>query len=251
MYKRQVHHIDKDKINEKNFKYLNKITNKYHTISKIGEIELKKYTDKKIITFPFWVNNNNWFEIKDIDTLKKEFKIKTDEFLIGSFQRDTEGKDLKINKIIPKMSKGPDILIKVIKEFKIKYPNLAVILAGYRRQYVIQELEKLNIKYYYFEHQSYKNLNKLYNLIDLYVVSSRVEGGPRAIVETILTNTPLISTNVGIASEYLPKNAIYYEPKESINCKWDLNYSNSCLEVLKSEKGIEYYDSNIINLDLN
>jgi hypothetical protein len=241
-----IHHIDKDKINEKNFKFLNSITNKYHTISKIGEIELKKYTEQEIITYPFWINDNNWFEIKDKDKLKQEFKIKSDTFLIGSFQRDTEGKELKQNVIKPKLSKGPDILIEVIKEYQKKYSNIEVVLTGFRRQYVIQELEKINVKYYYFENQSYENLNKLYNLLDLYVVSSRVEGGPRAILETIFTKTPLISTNVGIASEYLPKSAIYQNPNESINCKCDLEYSSKSLELLKLEQCIKYYDSNII-----
>ena len=244
-----IHHIDESKISEKNFKYLNLITNKYHTISKIGEQKLKKYVTKDIITYPFWVNDNNWFNIKNKVKLKNKFKINQDEFLIGSFQRDTEGKMLKQNVILPKLSKGPDILIKVIQEYKKKHPNLVVVLAGYRRQYVIQELEKLKIKYYYFENQSYNNLNKLYNLIDLYVVSSRVEGGPRAIVEAILTETPLISTNVGIASEYLPKTAIYNIPSDSINCKFDLEYSKKKLEVLKLIKGIQYYDQNIITME--
>jgi hypothetical protein len=242
-----IHHIDNDKINEKNFNFLNSITNKYHTISKIGEIELKKHTNIKIITSPFWVNDKNWFEIENKNELKQEFKINNDEFLIGSFQRDTEGKELKQNIILAKLSKGPDILIDVIKEYRNKYPKIAVVLAGYRRQYVIQELEKLNIKYYYFENQSYSNLNKLYNLLDLYVVSSRVEGGPRAVVETILTKTKLISTNVGIASDYLPQSAIYKNPKDSINCGCDLEYSSKCLELLKLEQCINFYDLNIIN----
>lgn len=242
-----IHHIDNNKINEKNFKFLNSITNKYHTISKIGESELKKHTDIKIITYPFWINNENWFEIENKEELKKEFNINNQEFLIGSFQRDTEGKELKQNIILPKLSKGPDILIDVIKEYQKKHSNVAVVLAGYRRQYVIQELKKLKIKYYYFENQTYTNLNKLYNLLDLYVVSSRVEGGPRAIVETILTKTKLISTNVGIASDYLPQTAIYNKPSESVNCVCDLEHSSKCLELLKIEKCINFYDLNIIN----
>ena len=69
---------------------------------------------------------------------------------------------MKQNVIKPKLSKGPDILIEVIKEYQKKYSNIEVVLTGFRRQYVIQELEKINVKYYYFENQSYENLNKLY-----------------------------------------------------------------------------------------
>ena len=34
----------------------------------------------------------------------------------------------------------------------------------------------------------------------MYIVSSRLEGGPQAILESALTKTPIISTDVGIAS---------------------------------------------------
>lgn len=241
-----IHHIDPNKISEKNFNFLNKITNKYHSISKIGEQELKKYTEKEIITYPFWVNEQNWYEITDKNSLKQEFKIKEDEFLIGSFQRDTEGKELKQNIIKPKLSKGPDILLQVILEYQKKHPKIAVVLAGYRRQYIIQELNKHKIKYYYFEQQSYQNLNKLYNLLDLYVVSSRVEGGPRAIVETMFSKTPIISTDVGIASEYLSSESIYTNPKDSINCKINLDFSQEKIDDLKINNCIKYYDSSII-----
>jgi glycosyltransferase involved in cell wall biosynthesis len=56
---------------------------------------------------------------------------------------------------------------------------------------------------------SLNELNELYNCLDLYVVSSRVEGGPRAIVEAGITKTPIISTDVGIASELMSRESIY------------------------------------------
>ena len=49
---------------------------------------------------------------------------------------------------------------------------------------------------------------------------------------TILTKTKLISTNVGIASDYLPQTAIYNKPSESVNCVCDLEHSSKCLELL-------------------
>ena len=46
-------------------------------------------------------------------------------------------------------------------------------------------------------------MNELYNLIDLYIVTSRIEGGPQAIVECGITKTPIISTDVGGISEVI------------------------------------------------
>ena len=42
-------------------------------------------------------------------------------------------------------------------------------------------------------------VNKLYNILDLYLVTSRIEGGPQAILECALTKTPILSTDVGVA----------------------------------------------------
>ena len=54
-----------------------------------------------------------------------------------------------------------------------------------------------------------KELNELYNCLDLYVVSSRLEGGPQAIIECGLSKTPIISTDVGIASEILHSSSLF------------------------------------------
>ena len=55
----------------------------------------------------------------------------------------------------------------------------------------------------------FKELNELYNCLNLYIVSSRVEGGPQSILECGLTKTPIISTDVGVASEILSSKSIY------------------------------------------
>ena len=97
------------------------------------------------------------------------------DYLVGSFQRDTEGKDL----ISPKLVKGPDIFLDIVTDILITNKNLKVILTGKRRGYLIDNFEKRGIPYKYFEMVNFSQLNSLYNILDLYVVSSRVEGGPR------------------------------------------------------------------------
>ena len=74
--------------------------------------------------------------------------------MIGSFQRDTEGYDLKS----PKLSKGPDKLIQSIKQIQ-EEEEVFVVLAGKRRQFVIKELERNGINYKYFEMLSFTELN--------------------------------------------------------------------------------------------
>ena len=62
-----------------------------------------------------------------------------DSFLIGSFQRDTEGSDL----ISPKLSKGPDRFVEIVGDLKQLHPKIEVILTGKRRQFIINSLKKI------------------------------------------------------------------------------------------------------------
>ena len=203
-----IHHIDEEKFGIEElseFKERDKYVDLYHVISKSTSIQVKKITKKEIKVIPFWINKNLWFCIEDKETLYKKFNLDKNSYYIGSFQRDTEGSDL----VSPKLSKGPDQFLTIAKHFNKSKENLVVLLTGRRRQYLINSLEKEGIKYKYFEMVSFKELNELYNLLDLYIVSSRYEGGPQAIMECALNKTPLISTDVGIASEVLSEESIF------------------------------------------
>jgi hypothetical protein len=200
-----IHHIDWDKYDEfKNYyDRIDSYTNRYHSICQKTTNELKKITNKDIITTNFWINNT-YFYISDKVKLRNKYNLPNNAFIIGSFQKDTEGKG-----DLPKLSKGPDIFIKIVQDIYKNNNNIMVLLTGWRRGYIINELNKLNIPYCYHELVSLNVINELYNCLDLYIVSSRVEGGPRSIMECGLTRTPLISTNVGIAELIVHKSSMF------------------------------------------
>ena len=203
-----IHHIDFDKFdfNEKRkFKKLDKYVDFYHVISDQTENDLKKITDKEIWNNPWWIDSKLWYEINEKKELRRKYNIDQESYLVGSFQRDTEGADLKS----PKLSTGPDRFITIVKALSKEFPNLEVVLAGKRREYVLKQLKQEKIKFYYFEMVEPKLLNELYNMLNLYVVSSRIEGGPQAIYECSLSKTPIISTNVGVATKFLHPSSIF------------------------------------------
>jgi glycosyltransferase involved in cell wall biosynthesis len=203
-----IHHIDEQKFNtkEKNDFYdRDLIVDEYHTISNSTFKQLNQLTDKKIHVIPFWINTKIWKELDNKNDIKKKLGINQNDFVIGSFQRDTEGSDL----ISPKLSKGPDQFLKVVKHINTERNNLVVLLSGKRRQYIINKLEENNINYRYFEMVDFDTLNEFYNILDLYIVASRVEGGPASLMECAILKIPIISTDVGIASEVLNKNSIF------------------------------------------
>ena len=205
-----IYHIDFETFGKKErseFFERDKYVDFYHVISLKTKKQLQTLTEKEIISIPLWINQNNWFHIEKKDNLRKEFNLNESDYLIGSYQRDTEGHDLTS----PKLIKGPDIFLKIVEEICNSNKNAKVVLAGNRRNYLIKNFENKSIPYVYFEMVDLPTLNKLYNILDIYIVSSRVEGGPQAIVECALTKTPIVSTDVGVASEILHSESIFVE----------------------------------------
>lgn len=134
--------------------------------------------------------------------------------IIGSFQRDSLGSDLSK----PKWQKNPDCLIALLEKCdKNKY---LLLLAGPRRHYIINQCRKRNIPYFYIGKETmnddiYHNtlpisaMVELYWISDLILVTSRSEGGPKAIIEAALTKTPILSTDVGVARDFLAEEQIF------------------------------------------
>jgi len=142
----------------------------------------------------------------------------------------------------PKLSKGPDQFLKIVKQLQDEKKDLMVLLSGKRRQFLISELDKHKIPFYYLEMTNYKTLNELYNILDLYIVASRVEGGPQSILEAAATKTPLISTNVGIAEEILNSSSIY-DMENYMEAKPDTEYSyRNVKQYFVPEGFISFYD---------
>lgn len=229
-----IHHLEKKDYSGKPLKEFykrDKYIDFYHTISEKSKIEIQKLTSKKIVSIPFWINENIFFPIENKSNLRSKYNLQENSFIIGSFQRDTEGKDLKS----PKLIKGPDRFVEIVKSFTLNNENLVVLLSGYRRQYLIKKLEEQNINYIYVEMVDFEILNELYNCLDLYIVSSRIEGGPQAILECGITETPIISTDVGVASEILANESIFnMENYEEAKPNIEVALSNSVKYSMKN-----------------
>jgi len=212
-----IHHITPEKFKApqvEEFLMRDQVVDVYHVPCEKTAEQIRGLTSKPILVQPFWVNNKIWFDDKQSGlALRKNLGIEDDVTLVGSFQRDTEGHDL----ISPKLEKGPDIFCDVIQEMS-KNLRVEVLLGGWRRQYVMKRLHDIGVKFHYLKLPDFDTLNVMYNALDLYVVGSRYEGGPQSIVECASTKTPIISTDVGIASSVLQKENIFVgsRPKSAV-----------------------------------
>ncbi|MCC6597452.1 MAG: glycosyltransferase [Alphaproteobacteria bacterium] len=140
--------------------------------------------------------------------------IPEEAFVIGSFQKDGEGWDEGLE---PKMIKGPDIFLQTLEALKIKRP-IFCLLSGPARGYVKAGLERLGIAYIHEYYDDPDDVVGLYQLLDAYLVSSREEGGPKAILESLACGVPLVSTDVGMARDVMEgQNCGFVLPSEDVD----------------------------------
>lgn len=200
------HHIVPEKFTQEkyhNFLIRDKFVDAYHVPNEKTESFVRSITKKPVYRISYWLNDKFWKPL-DKELERDKLKISNSDFCIGSFQRDTEGLDLKT----PKLEKGPDLFCDFIETIRNDVDNIHVILGGWRRQYVQRRLDDAGIRYSLFEKSDIFKVRSLYSICDLYVVSSRYEGGPQAIIEASAMRVPILSTDVGIASNVLSKNCI-------------------------------------------
>ena len=186
---------------------------------------------EKLTFNPFYVDETIFKKLdmtkeEICSTLRIDYKSIKDKVIFGSFQRDSLGSDL--NK--PKWQKNPDVLIDIMR--LLDRDKFVLCLAGPRRHYIIEQCKKYDISYIFVGDESFiKNCKDdidcnglaleimpyLYNLIDIYIVSSKSEGGPKAIPESLLCKTKVISTDVGFAKDLLDTAYIYSFPQNAVN----------------------------------
>jgi len=132
-------------------------------------------------------------------TARQRLGIPSDAFVVGSFQKDGVGFGRGSE---PKLVKGPDVLVQTLDRARERVP-LHVLLTGIARGYVQDELERLHIPWTRTTVDRYEEIAPIYHAADVTVVSSRQEGGPKAVLESMAAGVPIVSTRVGQAEHLI------------------------------------------------
>jgi len=222
-----IHHIDKDYLSEgkynRQFKFIKKYATFIHSICPQTTLDIEKIgLFKPIITKYLWVKEPQFYPIKQKIELRQKYDIDGESFVIGNFQND-------------KKSKSPEIFLKIVLDMIGNGRKIEVILCGRNREFLIDNFKKLGIKFQYYQMVPLNIINELYNCLDLYIVTSKYEGGPRSIIECALTKTPVISSRVGIAKEFMDKNSLF----DVDNWK---TYQNAIPNIEYISKNINYLE---------
>ena len=154
--------------------------------------------ENKIVVIPLGVDTNI-FKLNKQSTVNN---LPRKTIIIGSFQKDGNGWGAG-NKA--KLVKGPDIFCEVVERLSKRY-KIFVLLTGPSRGYVKNRLDESNIRYRHDILQDVNSLVDYYNSIDLYIIASREEGGPKSLLESFACGVPIVSTKVGMAPDLIEHN---------------------------------------------
>ncbi|MCK9378658.1 MAG: glycosyltransferase family 4 protein [Candidatus Moranbacteria bacterium] len=157
--------------------------------------------EEKIIVIPLGVDLSIFQPCTSSEKLKirKELGLPQNKIIIGSFQKDGNGWK---EGLTPKMIKGPDIFCDIIERLAERLPIYA-LLTGPARGYVKKRLENAHIPYKHKFLKNYPDIINFYKALDLYLVTSRAEGGPKALLESMACGIPIISTSVGMTPDII------------------------------------------------
>ncbi len=161
------------------------------------------FEESKIVVIPIGIEVSDFIEVnaEEKAKLRTEFGVPNDSYAIGSFVKDGNGWG---DGMEPKLIKGPDVFCDVIEKLNQQLNGkVFVVLTGPARGYVKKRLDDAKIPYIHKFLDDYSEIVNYYNLIDLYIIPARLEGGPRSVLEAPAAGVPVVSTRVGMVPEII------------------------------------------------
>jgi glycosyltransferase involved in cell wall biosynthesis len=123
------------------------------------------------------------------------FGIPPNRFVIGFI--GTKGSDRDRGR------KGTDTLLEVIRRSAAMLPDLHVVLGGPGWESELEGLRSLGVSASATGYIPKPDLPLLYSALDVYLMTSRVEGGPCTVFEAMACGTPVVATRVGAVPDLI------------------------------------------------
>jgi glycosyltransferase involved in cell wall biosynthesis len=225
--------------------------NSYATIGRWVAISKKAQRDLASLNvdscyIPYTLDTSHFHQkisIKRIRELQKQYCIPYDTYVIGNFMRDTLGENLQM----PKPQKGAEVFISIVKKLHDLGLPIHVLLAGPRRHWLIHHFQKDKIPFSYagqittqddysLNLLSQDKIGELYHLIDVNLVTSRWEGGPRCVLEGAATRTKVVSPAIGMALDILEPYCLY----DAVDSAVEILFRDIKNDFLASTLGVQY-----------
>jgi glycosyltransferase involved in cell wall biosynthesis len=173
-----------------------------HTASQAARAALQEagVPAERIIVIPLGVDTNIFTPASSElrRAVRRRLGIPLDAFVIGSFQKDGVGWGRGLE---PKLIKGPDVFAHAA-QLAAQNRSVHVLLAGPARGYIERELQKRGVPLTSVGFRpSLADIAPLYHALDCYLITSRIEGGPKQLLEAWASGVPVVSTKVGLVPD--------------------------------------------------
>ena len=199
---------------------------------------------------PYTIDEKLFFPISDKKSIRKNFGIPENAYVIANFHRDTEGADLTT----PKLQKAPELMLSIFKKLQQRGISFHVLLAGPRRHWLRNALTEEKIPFTFVGKGDVaaddfgvnilnrSTLNELTNAADLYLIPSRWEGGPQSAMEAAACRCKVLSTPLGVARDILEPVSLYRSASDAADRIED-DIKNDSLQVTVQPQWERWYQS--------
>jgi glycosyltransferase involved in cell wall biosynthesis len=204
--------------------------------NRLEEVGIAK---EKIVRVPIGLSTSIFSPIDSSNRkrLRESMGIPEGSYVFGSFQKDGVGWGKGTE---PKLIKGPDLLIETLKILNTK-KSIFVLLSGPARGFVIENLIRLGIPFKHILAHSDEEMADLYRCLDMYLITSREEGGPKGLLEALSSGCPVVTTPVGMALDLSKGNHFSitsgFTPAELVHrveAEWRVEITHNEREELRS-----------------
>ncbi|WP_413164617.1 glycosyltransferase family 4 protein [Capilliphycus salinus ALCB114379] len=181
-------------------------------------------SEDQLFLFNNGVEQSKFYPLNNRLKARKQLGINSETPLIGYSAKYTSNTDGR---------KGVNILLKALEKLGNQGEKFGVLITGPGWDKVVKEIKTYGInEVYYFPFLPDRLMPICYNALDLYVVTSKVEGGPVPVLNCMACGVPVVTTPVGIVKDYLEDgvNGLIV-PKDDAEAT-----ANAISRLLKSEK---------------
>lgn len=231
-------------------KLLSVFTDKIICVSdsaRLDSFETEKIAEDKYKVIYNGLDPTEFYKDENINNLcRNEYGFTDKDFIIG-------------NVGVLSVRKGQIYLLKAFNELQAKYPNLKLLITGSARPHELEIYKELlsYIKEYKLENkvkiiEPIKEVNKVYNIIDLFVMCSITEGFGLSAFEYMLTEKRCIFSDITVFKELI-KNGEYgglFENKNYLSLSSKLQEELGQYEINKPNF-VRYRNFVINNYSLN
>jgi glycosyltransferase involved in cell wall biosynthesis len=140
------------------------------------------------------VDTTRFYPLNDKQAARQHLGINSSAKLLGFSAKYTSNEGGR---------KGVDIFVEAIKRVAASGQKFGVVITGPGWGEAATSLENEGIEVNYRPFLPDELMPSFYNALDLYTVCSRCEGGPAPLLESMACGTPVVTTPVGLAIEYI------------------------------------------------